>query len=41
MFYGRGVKHRMDRIHERVLQLIYTGQIELTFTDLLTKVMIV
>ena len=37
MFQSRAMKHRINRIHERILRLIYPNQHQLTFKELLEK----
>ena len=37
MFYSRAMKHRINRIYERTLRLIYPNQHQLTFKELLEK----
>ena len=37
MFHSRGMEHRINRIHEKALQLIYTGISQLHFNELLKK----
>ena len=37
MFHSRAMKHRINRIHERTLRLIYPNQHQLTFNELLEK----
>ena len=37
MFYSRAMEHRINRIHERTLRLIYPNQHQLTFKELLEK----
>ena len=37
MFHNRAKKHRINRIHERTLRLIYPNQHQLTFKELLEK----
>ena len=37
VFYSRAIEHRINRIHERVLRLIYPNQNQLTFKELLEK----
>ena len=37
MFHSRAMEHRINRIHERTLRLIYLNQHQLTFKELLEK----
>ena len=37
MFHSRAMEHRINRIHERTLWLIYPNQHQLTFKELLEK----
>ena len=37
MFYSAAMKHRINRIHERTLRLIYPHQYQLTFKELLEQ----
>ena len=37
MFHSRAMEHRINRIHERTLRLIYPNQHQLTFKELLEK----
>ena len=37
MFHSRDLEHRINRIHERTLRLIYPNQHQLTFQELLEK----
>ena len=37
MFHSRAMEHRINRIHERTLRLIYSNQHQLTFKELLEK----
>ena len=37
MFHGRAMEHRINRIHEKTLRLIYPNQHQLTFKELLEK----
>ena len=37
MFHSRAVEHRINRIYERTLGLIYPNQYQLTFKELLEK----
>ena len=37
MFHSRGMEHRINRIHEKALQLIYTGISQQHFNELLKK----
>ena len=37
MFHRRAMEHRINRIHERTLRLIYPNQHQLTFKELLEK----
>ena len=37
MFHSRAMEHRINRIHERTLRLIYPNQHQLTFKELLGK----
>ena len=37
MFHSRTMEHRINRIHERTLRLIYPNQHQLTFKKLLEK----
>ena len=37
IFHSRAMEHRMSRIHERTLRLIYPNQHQLTFKELLEK----
>ena len=37
MFHSRAMEHRINRIHERILRLIYPNQHQLTFKELLEK----
>ena len=37
MFHSRTMEHRMNKIHERTLRIIYPNQHQLTFKDLLEK----
>ena len=37
MFHSRAMEHRISRIHERTLRLIYPDQHQLTFKELLEK----
>ena len=37
MFHNRAIKHRIYRIHEKTLRLIYSNQHQLTFMELLEK----
>ena len=37
MFHSRAMKHRINRIHEKTLRLIYPNQHQLTFKELLEK----
>ena len=37
MFHSRAMEHRINRIHERILTLIYPNQHQLTFKELLEK----
>ena len=37
MFYSRAMEHRINRIHERTLRLIYPNQHQLTFKELFEK----
>ena len=37
MFHSRAMEHRINRIHERALSLIYPNQHQLTFKELLEK----
>ena len=37
MFHSRTTEHRINRIHERTLRLIYVNQHQLTFKELLEK----
>ena len=35
MFHSRAMEHRINRIHERTLRLIYPNQLQQTFKELL------
>ena len=37
MFHRRAMEHKINRIHERSLRLIYANQHQLTFKELLEK----
>ena len=37
MFHSRAMEHRINRIHERTLRLIYLSQHQLTFKEILEK----
>ena len=37
MFHSRAMEHKINRIHERSLRLIYPNQHQLTFKELLEK----
>ena len=37
MFHSRAMKHRINRIYERTLRLIYSNQHQITFKELLDK----
>ena len=37
MFHSRAIEHRINRIHERILRLIFPNQHQLTFKELLEK----
>ena len=37
MFHSRNMEHRINRIHERTLRLIYPNKHQLTFKELLEK----
>ena len=37
MFHGRKMEHSINKIHERVLRLIYPSDSKLTFKELLDK----
>ena len=37
MFHSRGTRSRVNKIHERVLRLVYDGNLYLGFGELLTK----
>ena len=37
MFHSRAMEHRINRIHERTLRLIYLNQHQLTFKEILEK----
>ena len=37
MFHSRTMEHRINRIHERALRLVYDQSHELTFDQLLVK----
>ena len=37
MFRSRAIEHRINRIHDRTLRLIYPNQHQLTFKELLEK----
>ena len=37
MFHSRAMEHRINRIHERTLRLIYPNQRQLTFKELLEQ----
>ena len=37
MFHSRAMKHRINRIHERTLKLIYPNQHQLTFQEFFKK----
>ena len=37
MFHSRAMEHRINRIHERTLRLIYSNQHQVTFKELLEK----
>ena len=37
MFHSRTMEHRMNKIHERTIKLIYPNQHQLTFKELLEK----
>ena len=37
MFHGRAMEHRINRIHERTLRLIYSNQHQLIFKELLEE----
>ena len=37
MFHSRAMEHRINRIHEKTLRLIYPNQHQLTFKELLEK----
>ena len=37
MFHSRAMGHRINRIHEKTLRLIYPNQHQLTFKELLEK----
>ena len=37
MFHSRNMEHRINRIHERTLRLIYPNQYQLIFKELLEK----
>ena len=37
MFHSRTMEHRMNKIHERAIKLIYPNQHQLTFKELLEK----
>ena len=37
MFHSRAMEHRINKIHERTLRLIYPNQYQLTFKELLEK----
>ena len=37
MFHNRAIKHRIYRIHEKTLRLIYSNQHQLKFMELLEK----
>ena len=37
MFHSRAIDHRINRIHERTLKLVYPNQRQLTFNELLEK----
>ena len=37
MFHSQAMEHRINRIHERTLRLIYPNQHQLTFKELLEK----
>ena len=38
MFHSRGMEHAINKIHERALQLIYPGNSQLIFNELLKKI---
>ena len=37
MFHDQAMEHRINRIHERTLRLIYSNQHQITFKGLLEK----
>ena len=37
IFHSQAIEHRINRIHERILRLIYPNQHQLTFKELLEK----